>query len=106
MFFAAGPLESAIVKTALGFVPPKELERMVGYGTLESVLDALESALVENDFVAGSQFSAVDIYVGSQITWGLQQETIGPRDCFKTYSERVTSRAAYQRANQLDDALV
>lgn len=36
LFFAAGPLESAITNKAMGFVVPEGRERSAGYGTLET----------------------------------------------------------------------
>ena len=42
LFFAAGPVEAAVSNKALNFVVPKERERMIGYGTFEQVVNALE----------------------------------------------------------------
>jgi glutathione S-transferase len=44
LFFAAGPVEAAISNKALGFVVPQERERMMGYGRIEHVMSALETA--------------------------------------------------------------
>jgi len=101
-FFGAGPLESAVVNAAMGFVVPEEREVMAGYGNLARTLDALESAVSESSFITGEKFSAVDVYVGSQVSWGLQFGTIEKRDAFSSYAERVIDRKAYRRANELD----
>lgn len=106
LFFAAGPLEAAVINNALGFVAPKDREIMVGYGNMASVLDTLQNALTDNEYITSDKFTAADIYVGAQITWGLQQGTVEARECFQRYSERVTAREAYKKANALDDALV
>ena len=42
LFFAAGPLEAAITDKALGVAVRPERCRMVGYGSLEQTLAALE----------------------------------------------------------------
>lgn len=102
LFFAAGPLEAAIIDRALGVEVPEERQVMVGYGTLERALDTLETAFDSDGYVAGDVFSAADVYVGSQIAWGLQFNTIDRRDVFVAYAERVTDRDAYRRANELD----
>jgi glutathione S-transferase len=102
LFFAAGPLESAVINTSLGFVVPEEREMMAGYGNLASTLDALESAIAGTPYIAGETFSAADVYVGSQITWGLQFGTIEKRDSFARYSARVTDRDAFRRATEID----
>ena len=44
LFFAAGPVEAAVVNKALGVVVPPERKPMGGYGSLDEVLDALEGA--------------------------------------------------------------
>lgn len=102
LFFAAGPLESAVINASLGFDVPKEREVAAGYGNLASTLDALESAVSSSPYITGEAFSAADVYVGSQISWGLQFGTIKARDAFETYARRVTDRDAYRRANQID----
>lgn len=104
LFFAAGPLESAVINSSLGFVVPAEREVMAGYGNLTRTLDTLESALAHTPYLTGENFSAADVYVGSQITWGLQFGTIDQRDSFTAYAARVTDRDAYRRASELDGA--
>jgi glutathione S-transferase len=102
LFFAAGPLESAVLNASLGFVVPEGREATAGYGTLANTVDALESAISGSPYITGETFSAADVYVGSHISWGMQFGTIEKRDSFKTYARRVTDRDAYRRANELD----
>ena len=102
LFFAAGPLESAVVNTALGFEVPADRQVMAGYGSLPAALDALETALSDSEFVAGDSFTAADVYVGAQVSWGLQFGTIEKREAFVDYASRATDRDAYRRANELD----
>ncbi|EUB95949.1 hypothetical protein PMI07_002437 [Rhizobium sp. CF080] len=104
MFFAAGPLEAAVSNRVLGFEVPKERERMVGYGTYQDVMDTLEAAVRANAYIAGDTFSAADIYVGSQLGYGLQFGTIEKRAAFEQYFGRLALREAYQRANDKDNA--
>jgi glutathione S-transferase len=77
---------------------------MAGYGTFEDVMDALETAVSVSAYVCGDQFTAADVYVGSQIGWGLQFGTIEKRGAFEAYSARLRQREAAVRASQLDDA--
>ena len=104
MFFAAGPLEAALVNRALGVEVPEERRGMVGYAKLERMFDALEGAVAGREFIAGSRFSAADVYVGSQIGWGMQFGTIEPRPAFSSYWTRLSARPAYLRANAADNA--
>ena len=106
LFFAAGPLEAAATNKALGFVVPHERERMVGYGTFDHVIDALETAVSKSDYLAGDNFSAADLYLGAQIGWGMQFGTIEKRPAFERYWQRLANRPAWIRATEIDDKLV
>jgi len=104
LLFAAGPLESAVTAKALGLLAPVEKKAMAGYGTFEDVMNALERAVSEGPYICGEQFTAADVYVGSQIGWGLQFGTIDKRAAFETYAGRLREREAAVRASRLDDA--
>ncbi len=106
LFFAAGPMEAAITNQALGVKLSAEQQGFVGYGDLNRVLDTLEKALDGRDFIAGDEFSAADVYVGSQIGFGLQFKTVEPRAAFTAYWSRLAERDARKRADQKDDKLV
>jgi glutathione S-transferase len=105
LFFAAGPVEAAAFNKALGLVVPEDRERMIGYGTYAHVMDALEGAVSQGDYIAGGQFTAADVYVGSHINFGLQFGTIEKRPAFETYIARLGTRPAFVRANKIDDDL-
>jgi glutathione S-transferase len=106
LFFAAGPVESATTNKALGFEVPAGREMMAGYGSLPAVVDALERAVSAGDYIAGDAFSAADIYVGSQIGWGLQFNSLEKRPAFERYWARISERPAAVRAREIDDALI
>ncbi|WP_181706301.1 glutathione S-transferase family protein [Chthonobacter rhizosphaerae] len=104
MFFAAGPLEQALVNRALGVEVPADKRGMVGYGAYDTMMDTLETAVTRHAFVAGDRFTAADVYVGSHIGWGLRFGSIEARPAFEAYLAKMTARPAWQRANALDDA--
>jgi glutathione S-transferase len=106
LVFGAGPLEAAVTNQALGLTPPPERRGMVGYGSLEAVLDTLEGALARSPYLAGDRFTAADVYTGSQIAWGLAFGTIPKRAAFETYAGRISARPAAARARAIDDALL
>lgn len=103
LFFAAGPLEAAVVNHAMGWHDPSR-ERMLGYGSYQRTLDALEGWLTTRNWIAGPQFTAADVYVGAAVIWGLRFGTIEPRPAFAAYGARLGTRPAYRRANAADDA--
>ncbi len=104
LFFAAGPLEAAVINHHLGFEVPAEREGMIGYGTYGTVIDVLESELAKTDYAAGSRFTAADVYLGSHIGWGFQFETIEKRASLVEYWARLEGRSARKRAEELDNA--
>jgi glutathione S-transferase len=106
LFFAAGPLEAAITNQALGVTPNAEQQGFVGYGDVTRVLTTLESVLTGGAWLAGNAFSAADLYVGAQLSFGLQFGTIEQRAAFLDFVGFVTGRDAYGRAAALDDALL
>lgn len=106
MFFAAGPVEAAVTAKALGLLAPAEKSAMAGYGSFDQVVDGLESALTEAPWLLGEQFTAADVYVGSQIAWGLMFKSLPARPAFQAYAERLNARPAAVRARAIDDALI
>ena len=106
MFFAACPVEAAVSHKAFGLEVPPDRARSIGYGTYADVMDTLEYALTRSEYVAGERFSAADVYVGSQILWGLQFGTIERRPAFEAYGARLAARPAAKRADEIDNALM
>jgi len=104
LFFAAGPVEAAVTNKALQIDVAPERERMVGYGTMGHVLDALEGALYGREYIAADHFTAADCYVGSQLGWGMMFGTIEKRPTFEAYVARLHARPAFKRAHEADEA--
>lgn len=106
LFFAAGPVEAAVTNRALGFDPPAEKSGFVGYGSYDRVFDVLEQWMSSRAHVAGGRFTTADIYLGSQIGYGLLYGTVPDRPAFRAWWDRISSRPACLRAQALDDALM
>lgn len=105
LFFGAGPVEAAVTNKSLGFETPADKQGTVGYGCWDDVNAALDSLLSANAYVAGARFTAADVYLGSQIGWGLMFGTLEKRPALESYWERISSRPAAVRAREIDDAL-
>jgi glutathione S-transferase len=106
LFFAAGPVEAAVTAKSLGLLAPPDKAMMAGYGTFEAVIDTLERAVADGPYICGDQFTAADVYVGSQIGWGMMFGSIDKRPAFEDYFARLGDRPAAKRAREIDDALV
>jgi glutathione S-transferase len=102
LFFAAGPVEAAVTNKSQGFESSKK--QMLGYGSFEDTMNALERGISQNEYICGDRFTAADVYVGSQIGWGMMFGTIDKRPSFEAYVARLRQRPAARRASELDDA--
>ncbi|HEY0138789.1 MAG TPA: glutathione S-transferase family protein [Nannocystis sp.] len=106
LFFAAGPTEAAVTNKSLGVVPTAEQRGMVGYGSLDEVMNALERAVSDREYIVGDSFTAADVYVGSHIGWGMRFGSFERRPAFESYTSRLMARPAAVRAQEIDDALL
>lgn len=104
MFFGAGPLEHAVTNTALKVEVPKDRIGMVGYGTFDRVIRTLTGHLAETPYFCGQAFSAVDVYVGKQIGWGLQFGILPADPVLTGYWDRISARPAHASAAAADAA--
>ena len=103
MFFAAGPVEQALVAKSMKWESKPESSMSLGYGSLEDTLNAVELALGNGSWVCGDRFTAVDVYLGSHLSWGIQFGTLEERPAFREYADRCMQREAWQRANEINN---
>jgi glutathione S-transferase len=107
MFFAAGPVEQAVTNHYLKWDPTPEQQMMAGYGDYMRVLDVLERLVADcGPYLLGERFSALDVYLGSQIAWGIAFGTMEKRPGFEDYAARLAERPAYRTAKEIDQALM
>jgi glutathione S-transferase len=108
LFFAAACIEQAGTDKQ----SPRTLEvraSALGYGTYEDVMNGIENAITPGPYILGDRFSAADVYLGSQIGWGLMVKTLEPRPVFGEYVARLAKRPAYvrfmEKSKELEEAL-
>jgi glutathione S-transferase len=99
MFFGASCVDAALVDKQLNR-PPVERTGALGWGTYEVTINTLEHAITPGPYILGDSFSAADVYVGSQIGWGLFTKSLEPRASFLAYAARINERPASQRVMQ------
>ncbi|ATB29594.1 glutathione S-transferase family protein [Melittangium boletus] len=98
LFFGAGCFEPALLDTMFKR-PPVERKGAIGYGSYEDTIGALKTMLAQGPYILGDQFSAADVYVGSEISWAMSFKAPGlDEPLFKDYIARITARPAYKRA--------
>ncbi|MEL6920853.1 MAG: glutathione S-transferase family protein [Pseudomonadota bacterium] len=107
-FFGAGPVEQALVAHAMKWdeklANDAKMQGTVGFGSYDSVVDALDALFTQRAYVCGNQFTAADIYLGAQVDWGLMFKTLQERPSFVAYAERLRTRDAYRAAKAIDGA--
>jgi len=106
LFFAAGPIEQMTTAKALGVAPTPEQQGMVGFGSAERTIAALAGWLGGREWVCGERFTMADVYVGSQVDWGLTFGGIPPEPPLVAYAERLREREAYGAAKSIDSDLI
>ena len=101
--FANGNLQPVMVRAMIvercGLAPGHPVQTSV-QERLDKVLALLEARLAQNDYLAGSEFTAADIMsVFSLTTMRLFQAVdLTPYPNILVYLQRIGARAAYQRA--------
>ncbi len=106
MFFTAGPVEQAITARSYKFEPTEEQGKSVGFGSYERTVNTLSGHLADSDYVCGDRFTAADVYVGSQVMWGIMFGTLPAMPSFEAYRDRLSGREAYIRAKQIDTQMI
>jgi glutathione S-transferase len=103
LFFAAGPMELAVTAKSLDWQVPENKGGFAGFGSYKAVINTLEKALMPGPYICGEQFTAADVYVGSQLGWGMMFGIIEKRPLFEAYVERLHSRPAAGQANLINE---
>ena len=79
---------------------------MFGYGHYDLAVNTLADHLKSRNYVCGDRFTAVDVYVGSQVMWGTQFGTLPKIDSFVAYADLLSQREAYKRGKDIDNRLI
>jgi glutathione S-transferase len=68
-------VEQAITAKHYGFEPDERQQISVGFGNYDRMVEVLAAHCAAGDFVCGARFTMADVYVGSQVLWGLMFKT-------------------------------
>ncbi|HVN44164.1 MAG TPA: glutathione S-transferase family protein [Steroidobacteraceae bacterium] len=105
LFFGAGCLEPAVIDRMLAR-PAGPRPSALSYGSYEATVETLEGLLRPGPFLLGQQFSAADVYIGSQIGFGLMTKALEPRATFAEYCRRLEERPAHRRFMEKTEQLM
>ncbi|WP_107687592.1 glutathione S-transferase family protein [Neisseria wadsworthii] len=98
------PLEQLMIAKTSGAPLPKS--ENAGFGTEADLLDTLEAALTDREYLAGDTFTAADLLVAAYVGWYVQFKLLEPRPAFVQFAERHRKRPAALRADEIDEELL
>jgi glutathione S-transferase len=101
-FFAPSVIEPGMSAKSAGaeFKPGQ-----VGWGSYESMISAMKSAIEGRSFVLGEKFSMADCVFGGTVRFMLRFKLLEPTPLFTAYAERLGARPAAQRADAKNAAI-
>jgi glutathione S-transferase len=97
MFFSAATLEPALIDRITQRPAPTVRAAALPYGSLEALAETLLQPLRHSAYLLGERFSTADLYVGSQIVFGLSIQALPPLPELQAYVARLLARPAHQR---------
>jgi glutathione S-transferase len=100
MFFTPGCVEPAMAERITGAAGNTF---SFGWGDLERVTHAIESALDEGPWLLGERFSAADLLLASTLQIGIMAKLFEPGGKFGAYVERAHAREGYARARAIEE---
>lgn len=100
--FAPSVIEPGSMAKASGW---EFKEGSAGFGNHDSMLNAMESALANGDFILGDRFSMADVIFGGTLRFMLRFKMVEARPAFTAYAERLATRPAQQRAEAKNAAI-
>lgn len=98
LFFGGSCFEPALLDKMFDR-PVPERPGALGWGSYEAVLSTLEKGLDPGPYLLGENFSAADVYIGSELNWAMifRAPDLESSPLFKRYVERLKARPAFQR---------
>jgi glutathione S-transferase len=98
LVFYPAAVEAAMTQKFAGF---EMNPRQAGWGSYELVVDVLKGLLAKSDpWILGKRFTAVDVVLGSGVSYAMQFGAFPKEPEFTAYCDRLLARPAYKRATQ------
>jgi glutathione S-transferase len=104
LFFGGSCVEAAVIDRMLSRPAPSR-PMALAYGSYDDTIGTLAKALTPGPYILGPHFSAVDVYIGSQIAFGMMMKALEAQPVFKDYVDRLQERPAYKRFMEKGDKI-
>jgi glutathione S-transferase len=102
-FFAPSVIEPGMMAKSSGW---QFKASQAGWGTHESMIAAMESAIAGKSVVLGDRFSMADCIFGGTVRYMLRFKLLEPTPTFSGYAERLAARPAAQRSDARNAAII
>jgi glutathione S-transferase len=103
MFFAAGVMEPAFGEKFFKWdLPP----RRVAWGSFADMEKTVLAGVAPGPWLLGDQFTAADVYVCSNLHWGLLTELFPEDGAIAAYVARCAARPALKRALAMEEGFI
>lgn len=100
LFFSAACMEPAFVQKMTGIAIPRA---SAGWGSYDDVMEVVDQALTTGPWLLGTDFSAADVMLGTDIWYGIHLlKVVTPTPAMTAYVERCTARPAFRRAQDIE----
>jgi glutathione S-transferase len=102
-FFAPGVVEPGLMAKAAGWAYK---EGQAGWGNHEAMIQAMQAALADREYLLGNEFSMADIIFGGTVRFMLQFKMLEPLPVFVAYGERLAARPALKKADARNASVI
>lgn len=99
LFFGAAVIEPAYAEKFFNWEAPSS---QVGWGSFADMVATAEDGVAANAWIAGDRFTAADIYIASQLRFGMLFGVISGESPLAGYVARATDREAFRRAEAIE----
>lgn len=110
LFYAAGVVEPAVTAKAMNLLVPEDKRVMAGYGSYADVVHTLDlittQATEHGGYLCGKHFTAADLYLASQLDWGMRYSILDRKPAWEAYVQPLLQRPAKLRADAIDNELL
>jgi glutathione S-transferase len=103
LFFAAGVMEPAFGEKFFNWEVPA---RRAAWGSFADMEKTTIAGLEPGPFLLGGQFTAADVFVASNLHWGLLSNLFPKEGPIAAYVGRCAARPALQRALKMEEDFI
>jgi glutathione S-transferase len=103
LFFAAGVMEPAFGEKFFKWELPAS---QVAWGSFVTMEKTVTDAILKGPWLLGEQFTAADVFVGSNLHWGTLWKLFPAEGAVVDYVGRCAARPALRRALELEERFI